>query len=202
MTRPVKMTWIGAQDGRNGSIESRSFTCGFCGNRVARDVGWDGRVPGPRQAGALRICPECSGPTFLDLANAGHPQTPGVPYGNAVNHLPNDVELLYEEARSAMAASSPTAATLCCRKILMHVAVERGAAEGKNFVTYVEFLEDQNFIPAGAKAWVDQIRTRGNETNHQIQIKTRPAAEEMIDLIEMLLKVIYDYPSRVPNAQP
>jgi hypothetical protein len=129
----------------------------------------------------------------------GEPQTPGVAYGNAVNHLPNDIEQLYQEARAAIAGSAPTAATLCCRKILMHVAVERGGAEGENFTVYVKYLEDQNYIPAGAKAWVDQIRTRGNETNHQIQIKSRPEAEEMIDFTEMLLKVIYDYPSRVPT---
>lgn len=97
-----------------------------------------------------------------------------------------------------MAAGAPTAAVLCCRKLLMHVAVERKAKEGENFVAYVQYLEDNNFIPAGAKSWVDQIRTRGNEANHEIQIKSRPEAEEMIDFVEMLLKVIYDYPSRVP----
>jgi hypothetical protein len=187
------MHWIGVQ-GAGNEIASRSFVCGFCGNRVASDLGWNARP-----LGAIRICPECSGPTFFDLNSAGQPQTPGVSYGNPVNHLPGDIDQLYQEARSAIAASSPTAAVLCCRKILMHVAVERGAAEGENFVAYVKYLEDNNFIPAGAKAWVDQIRVKGNETNHEIQIKTRPEAEEMIDFTEMLLKVIYDYPSRVLN---
>jgi hypothetical protein len=97
-----------------------------------------------------------------------------------------------------MAAGAPTAAVLCCRKLLMHVAVDRKAKEGESFVIYVQYLEDNHFIPAGAKSWVDQIRTRGNEANHEIQIKTQPEAEEMIDFVEMLLKVIYDYPSRVP----
>ena len=191
--RPQNVTWIGAKT-RSENLSSATFVCGYCGSRVASDVGWNGNIPGPKTLSLIRICPDCSGPTLLE----GEHQVPGVPYGNPVKHLPDDIARLYEEARSSMAAGAPTAAVLCCRKLLMHVAVERKANEGQNFVTYVQFLEDNHFIPAGAKSWVDQIRTRGNEANHEIQIKSRPEAEEMIDFAEMLLKVIYDYPSRVP----
>ena len=45
--------------------------------------------------------------------------------------------------------------------------------------------------------WI-RFAQRGNEANHEIQIKSRQEAEEMIDFAEMLLRVIYDYPSRVP----
>jgi hypothetical protein len=171
-----------------------SFSCAFCGNRVASDKGWDGVVPGPQVVARIRICPDCSAPTFFE----GGRQVPGIPYGNVVRHLPDDIEELYAEARAAIAAGAPTAAVLCCRKLLMHIAVERGAKEDQNFVSYVQYLEEKNCIPVGAKAWVDQIRIKGNETNHQIQIKTQEDGMEMIDFTEMLLKVIYDYPSRVP----
>ena len=121
---------------------------------------------------------------------------PGVPYANSVRHLPQDIEKLYEEARSAIGSGAPTAAVLACRTLLMHVAVEKGAKEGENFLSYVTYLAEKNFIPAGASAWVDKIRTKGNEANHQIVIKTREEAEEMIEFSEMLLKVVYEYPAR------
>jgi hypothetical protein len=146
----------------------------------------------------IRICPHCSGPTFVNIPF--EEQVPGVPYGNAVKHLPDDIGQLYEEARSCMAGAAPTAAALCCRKILMHVAVERKAQEGKSFQHYVDYMDANHYIPAGAKAWVDQIRTKGNEANHEIKISTRKEGEEIVDFTEMLLKVIYDYPSRVPST--
>lgn len=177
------------------TLSSRMFTCGFCQNQIASKDGWDAVRPGPIIDALVRICPQCHCPTLL----VGNEQFPGVAYGNVVRHLPKDIESLYDEARSAI-ISAPTATVLCCRKLLMHVAVEKKAEEGKSFEYYVQYLEDNNFIPAGAKGWVDQIRKRGNEANHLIKIKTRAEAEELIDLVEMLLKVIYDYPSRGAGA--
>jgi len=178
------------------SLASWGFVCGYCGHKVASNTGLDGLVRtgggGHTNLGALRICPQCTGPTFLYADQ----QVPGVPYANSVRHLPQDIEKLYEEARSAIGSGAPTAAVLACRTLLMHVAVEKGAKEGENFLSYVTYLAEKNFIPAGASAWVDKIRTKGNEANHQIVIKTREEAEEMIEFSEMLLKVVYEYPAR------
>jgi len=60
-------------------------------------------------------------------------QFPGPPFGNAVNSLPPDVAALYGEARSCMTVNSFTSAVLTCRKLLMHIAVEKKAPEGKSF---------------------------------------------------------------------
>ena len=171
------------------------FTCGFCGNRVATDKGWDARDSSLVRA-SIRICPQCMRPTFTEQGQ----QVPGTPYGSSVKNLPTQIEALYEEARGCIAAAAPTASTLCCRKLLMHVAVDCGAPEGEKFVEYVNYLEAHHFIPARAKAWVDQIRNKGNETNHEIKIQTRVGATELIDFVEMLLKVVYEYPSRVPPS--
>jgi hypothetical protein len=84
----------------------------------------------------------------------------------------------------------------------MHVAVEKGAKEGQTFQNYVNYLADNNFVPAGARAWVDEIRTKSNEANHQIVIKSVQEAKELIDFVEMLLMVVYDYPSRAKPANP
>lgn len=126
----------------------------------------------------------------------GSDQVPAASYGSAVKHLPTDIEQLYEEARSAVGAGSRTAAVMCCRKLLMHVAVEKGATAGDTFQNYVKFLGDNHLIPAGASDWVDKIRTEGNEANHQIVVKSPEQARELINFAEMLLKVVFEYPIR------
>src|SRR5258708_25166893 len=183
MKRPTsRKSWGSA--GRGGA---RPFVCGYCDNQVAADLGWD-TSDGAYQ---LRICPQCSAPTFLYDRSE---QVPSTSYGKPISELPADIGLLYEEARSAVSHSAPTAAILCSRKVLMHVAVDKGAKAGESFQSYVSFLADNHFIPAGAKEWVDKIRAAGNEANHEIVIKTDAEAQSMIDFVEMLLKVVYEYP--------
>jgi hypothetical protein len=79
----------------------------------------------------------------------------------------------------------------------MHIAVSKGAAPGDTFINYVQFLADKNFIPPDAKEWVDHIRKKGNEANHEIAIMTQEDAEELLSFCEMLLKVIFEFPAAV-----
>jgi hypothetical protein len=129
-------------------------------------------------------------------------QLPGVAPGNEVAHLPQDVASLYREARNAVAASAHTAATLVCRKLLMNIAVAEGAPVGKTFLEYVEYLANQGYVPPKGKGWVDHIRKKGNEATHEIVLMSKQDAEELIAFTEMLLKFIYEFPSRVPKSQP
>jgi hypothetical protein len=134
------------------------------------------------------ICHLCQRPTFIDDDRR---QFPGVAFGDEVKDLPAGIKELYGEARRATGASCFTAAVLSGRKILMHVAVQKGAAAGDKFVKYVEYLADKNYIPPDAKAWVDHIRTKSNEANHDISIMGRADAEELLAFTEMLFKVIF-----------
>jgi len=54
-----------------------------------------------------------------------------------------DVASLHAEARSCVTVNAFTSAVLTCRKLLMHLAVEKGAPEGKSFLEYVEYLSDK-----------------------------------------------------------
>lgn len=105
------------------------------------------------------------------------------------------VEQLYEEARRATASGCYTAAVLCCRKLLMHIAVAKDAPTGGNFVSYVEYLSEKHYVPPDAKDWVDHIRKRGNEANHEINMMKEPDAAELIAFVEMLLKLVYEFPA-------
>lgn len=174
-------------------LRARQFTCGYCGRLVASDKGY-GTSNSP--AGAVHICPNCSKPSyFYDHDTL---QVPGVVPGNEVAALPNDVNRLYREARRCVSVNANTAAVLACRKLLMNIAVSQGAAPGESFVSYVEYLANNGFVPPNGRGWVDHIRRKGNEATHEILLMTAEDANELILFAEMLLKFIFEFPSRVP----
>jgi hypothetical protein len=181
-----------------GQIPSKSYECSFCGNLVASIRGWNSTFVDRRMSypgGAIYVCPHCANPTYFNIK--GH-QIPGAPFGTVVAGIDESgIEVLYNEARQAHSVSCYTAVVLCCRKLLMHLAVSKGAKEGLSFVKYVDYLDSNHFIPPGARGWVDKIREKGNEANHEIVIMTKPEAEEMISFCEMLLKILYEFPSKI-----
>lgn len=131
----------------------------------------------------------------------GQKQIPGSVPGNKVDHLPTDIASLYNEARLAVSVNAFTAAVLACRKLLMNIAVNHGAKEGSSFVSYVEHLSNAGFIPPNGRAWVDHIRSKGNEATHEIRLMGSEEATELISFAEMLLKFIYEFPSKIPGAK-
>jgi hypothetical protein len=108
---------------------------------------------------------------------------------------------LYDEARRCTAQSCFTAAVLLCRKMLMHIAVEKAAKEGLNFFEYVNFLSDKGYVPPDGKHWVDHIRKKGNEATHEIVLMNATDAQELLIFVEMLLRFVYEFPNMIP-AQP
>jgi DNA-directed RNA polymerase subunit RPC12/RpoP len=174
------------------NLPSGEYVCGFCGKVVASATGYLSKVPNHK----IYICPHCGNPTFFQ----GSTQVPGVAPGVEVLNLPEDIQVLYREARNCVSAGCQTAAVLTCRKLLMNVAVGLGADPNKSFISYVEYLAEKGYVPPNGKGWVDHIRKKGNEANHEIRLMTQPDAEELISFSEMLLKFIYEFPSRVPKG--
>ena len=86
-----------------------------------------------------------------------------------VEYLPNEVNDAYEEAKNCFSVNAFTACELVCRKILMHIAVEKGDSEGKNFTEYIDFLEKNGYITNTIKSWVDSIRRNGNDSTHTLK---------------------------------
>lgn len=179
------------------TLPSRSFVCGHCGNTIASEKGYSAHYSGYANSthGLILICHKCFCPTFFDDDER---QVPDVTFGNPVQDITDkSVVGIYEEARKATGAGCYSLAVLACRKLLMHIAVAKGAQTGDNFVSYVEYLSDKNYIPPDARDWVDHIRTKGNEANHEIALMKKEDAEELLSFVEMLLKVIFEFPSQV-----
>ncbi|GKS59299.1 hypothetical protein YTPLAS18_28260 [Nitrospira sp.] len=176
-----------------GGIGSRPFRCGYCGFNVANDRGYHHNNAQLR----IYICPHCDKPSYFEGKSS---QVPGVVPGNEVAHVPQELASLYREARNCCGASAFTASVLTSRKMLMNIAVKQGAKEGLKFIEYVSYLADNGFIPPNGKGWVDHIRKKGNEATHEITLMSQADAEELIAFTEMLLKFIYEFPARVPQA--
>jgi hypothetical protein len=129
-------------------------------------------------------------------------QHPGAQFGHVVESLPPDVAALYGDARASMSAGAFTPAVLTCRKVLMHLAVEKGAPTGKSFLEYVEYLAQKGYVPPNGRGWVDHIRTKGNEANHEIKVMGEAEAKDLITFTEMLLRFDYEFPAKVMSPGP
>jgi len=176
------------------NVELKQYECGHCDTFVASHVGLR-FVNANATVASVYVCPNCLRVTFFE----GKVQQPGVAFGGRVEHISTDLDSLYQEARKCTSAGAYTAAILACRKILMHTAVDKGADPGKSFLEYVDFLAAKGYITPDGKGWVDAIRRKGNEANHEIKAMNQNDAHELLTLVEMLLKVIYEFPARAPK---
>jgi Domain of unknown function (DUF4145) len=203
--RDMRLNWYRTVDSSRNSeyIQSRRYTCGYCGEPLASEVGYtafdvneDNKGIGVSLA-KIYICHHCSSPTYFDRNGV---QTPGTAFGRPVSNISKEeVKSLYDEACNCMKVSAYTAAVMCCRKLLMNVAVDQGADENKPFAYYVDYLAKQGYLPPDGKKWVGHIKDKGNEANHEIPVMRSVDAKELIEFTEMMLKFIYEYPARMED---
>ena len=186
--------WVNCED-----ITTKVYVCGHCGKEVASNRGYrkfehTGYIS--EHTESIYICHNCNSPTYFDIYQN---QTPGYKYGDSVQYLPEDVNLVYEEARDCFSIKAYTSAVLSCRKILMSIACEKGASKNKKFEEYVDYLNDNGYIPPDGKAWVDKIRKLGNQATHKLESKSKYDAELAIKFTGMLLRLIYEFPKLLEN---
>jgi hypothetical protein len=174
------------------------WRCGHSNQLTRSNVGY---YCGSNQQARIQICGSCNYPTLFVPAATQPQQSAPAPGGERIRNLAPDVEQLFSQARRALSAGAPVAAALTCRKILHHVAVEKRRlteptfTKFAKFVQAIEWLDDNRYLPPGARdTWVDFIRDRANEENHQIVIITQPEADKLVELTWHLLKHIYDLP--------
>jgi len=182
--------WEGTRNRQSG-FRTMSYRCGYCDRQVSASEGyWCVERMGSTLMHEIAICPHCNQPTYFER----HQQTVPLPaFGDCVPHINNElIESVYEEARRCTAIGGYTAAAMLCRKILMHVAVEKGADENLKFVQYVDYLAAKGYVPPDGKGWVDTIREKGNDANHEIQIISADDARLIVRFTEMLLRFVYE----------
>ncbi len=187
----IEYKWSGI-----GEVVRKSFVCGYCGHTVGQDRGYSAKASTGHVA-QIYPCPNCTMPTFF--AHGGD-QTPSVRLGRDVTGIDNkEVQTLYNEARDCTSVGAYTGAILLCRKILMNIAVQHKAVEGKTFVYYIDFLNDKGYVPPNGKIWIDEIRKKGNEATHETPSPKKEDADQILNFVEMLLRFVYEFPSMVQS---
>ncbi|MCT7651498.1 hypothetical protein N5U19_11480 [Aliarcobacter butzleri] len=79
-------------------LPNKGFVCGYCNTNVSSVKGYKLGAHGDGsgiQLGAIYVCPNCGGPVFFTLNDKWLP-SPAL--GNSVQHVPEDLNELYEEA--------------------------------------------------------------------------------------------------------
>lgn len=78
----------------------------------------------------------------------------------------------------------------------MCIAVAKGAKEGETFKSYIDFLSN-GYIPPDAREWLDHVRMKGNEASHEISIILMEDAQLLMQLVEIVLKMVYEFTEMV-----
>lgn len=164
-----------------------STTCGLCGVFVQAK-------PVSEPTGSKRgwyQCPNCNAAIVKQVDGSVYPPAPA---GGTVPNLPADVEKAWQEARVSHNVAAYTASEIMCRKILMHLAVDRADSKpGKGFVDYVNDLEKGGYIATGLKPTVDSIRSRGNAANHELPASTEEESLQTLRITQHLLESVYAF---------
>ena len=171
-------------------VTPESYRCGYCGYDVASETG----VSTAGNFAYIRVCPQCNVPTFF----SAKVQIPGPKPGGTLLKLPSLISELYEEARNSRSANAFTGTVMLCRKILMHIATQKGAKENQGFAYYVDWLISERYAPRGAEDWVGYIKDRSNEANHEIVLMDKEDADGLLHLTEQLLRNVYELSGFVP----
>lgn len=168
-----------------------SYTCGYCNTMVTGAVVcyyiWN-KETGQQIYNKWLLCPNCA----FGSVKINDKVFPDTPFGPKLQGLPADVEAAYGEARRCMEVGAYTAAELLCRKILMHVAVEKNAKEGESFAFYLSHLESAGYVTPPMKRWVDLIRQHGNQATHKLDPPEKERAESTVMFTAELLRLTYE----------
>jgi len=164
-----------------------SYTCGHCGTKVAGIV--LAVYTAPRLPVLWLLCTSCGDGSVRSSTGA---ILPGTAYGPIIEGVPELVSNAYEEARACISVDAFTSCELICRKILMHIAVEKGAEEGREFAHYLSFLSKQGYITPPMTKWVELIRKHGNKATHLIEEADRKRTESTLMFTAELLRLIYE----------
>jgi len=190
---------ISANSGPDGF---HPFNCGHCGAYNAGPVvaKVTSGMPNVLHRPVWVRCSGCGEPSAIDTTGVIHP---GNALGVTVEGLPPDVASTYNEARRSLSAGAPTGCELVCRKLLMHVAVDKcNAKAGGSFESYVAALEKSEYITAPMRKWVDLIRQHANEATHQLPTPTTERAEGTLMFTAELLRIVYEMDHLAERYRP
>jgi len=164
-----------------------NYTCGHCEINVNGKV--VASVSSPDANIKWLLCTNCADGSVISKNNT---QLPSTRFGPNIEGLPDEIAAAYNEARNCYSIKAYTSCELMCRKILMHVGVDKGYDEGKPFIEYIDYIESKNYITPIMKPWVDLIREHGNSSTHKLMPPEPKRSESTLMFTAELLKIVYE----------
>lgn len=193
--RREELVWN--KNGNQYPFSAISVICPFCNKEVAAVKHIEitrGQFSDTEYMYTIAECPVCMKPIVYDMKNDC--TFPASRQFESVKNLPAEVQLIYDECRTACGAGCYTASVILARTLLNHVAVDKGAEENLSFKSYVDYLIT-NYMPPKSRQWVDSIRLYANDSTHHLEIMDKRDAEQVMKLVMYLLKYIYELPEEL-----
>lgn len=110
-----------------------------------------------------------------------------------VDGLPDNIAQVYHEARKAVSVQMYTSCEMLCRKILVNVAVDKGAKKKDtwNHKKCIKYLVKKGYI-TGFTGVANYIRLTGDQSTHKIGSPSRERARQTVKFTASVLKHVYD----------
>lgn len=177
-----------------GTGGARAFICWNCSKEIASEKYYHSSDNAGNFMSYIYICPNCNAPLISDDEDKQIILSlPGI----EIEKIPADINIIYNEIRKSMQSNCFNGAIMLMRKLIMHIAVEEGAEEGKKFIEYIDYLCEEGIVPKKSKNKANSVRTLGNSTNHEIEARTKEEAQNCFEFIELLLKVNYEFANEI-----
>ena len=169
------------------------YDCGHCGMSVG------GRVV-CYQVFPLVIwlrCPnpDCSnGSVWNDEGLYPPPLSSSRTYTANVDGLPDNIAQVYHEARKAISVQMYTSCEVLCRKILVIVAVDKGAKKKDtwNHKKCIRYLVKKGYIDGMLTRMASYVRLTGDQSTHEMWSPSLERAEQTLKFTAMVLSDVYD----------
>ena len=175
-------------------------------------------------------CPTCGGTQAVNIAYTKEGADPEVTWARCVNckrgfvvndgsvspaplpfgslkGLDKDTAEAWREIRACLSVGATTATVHMCRKVLLHVAVEKGLPDknGKgfapSFAACIDFLKAEGLVTPPMDPWVQKIRNVGNDGAHELASTPMASAKLVAQFTEQLLRLIYEMPALMVDAE-
>lgn len=189
-----KVSHFGVNTGRTVDLTDEGawlpgFVCGWCGERQTAPVVaaiTDGNY---RPIGWWVRCLGCGEPSVRNMSGVTSPSPLA---GEDVEGLSAETAAAYTEARRCAGVGAFTACELMCRKLLMHVAVDKGAKEGATFASYLDHLATEGYITPPMRPWTAKIKDNGNQSTHELPPVDEARAVDTLAFTTQLLRLVYE----------
>ncbi|MEH1166741.1 DUF4145 domain-containing protein [Micromonospora sp. CPCC 205539] len=188
---------VSARDVKNYDISHENsvivYRCPHCGSKTNAAV--IAHTTGNNEFVGWSRCLGCG----KGVVHNNGTMSPSTLAGEVVEGLPIEVEAAFLEARQTAGSGAFTSCELMCRKILMHIAADKGAQEGKTFVEYLDHLTTTGYITPPMRPWLDLIRTHGNLSTHRLEAASQERALNTLAFTTQLLRLVYEMEHRAQS---